>query len=209
MVKSLSKPSRSMSRRRIRTQAEWKVEAQTSLAVGAQPGGQPVLQLPCRLVGEGDGDDLPGPGRVHGAEPPGPADLLLRRAGRGSSPESADPPPWPSRAPRPSRCPGRRSAGCTPAGSAPWSCRCRRPPAAAAVPPWSWRPGAAWGSAGLQILGDDRPPGGDVALFEVFHTVHRSPSVSKVSAPILRQNAAVRSTAGNAAVAGLPLLLPN
>ena len=43
-----------------------------------QPGGQPVLQLPCRLVGEGDGDDLPGLGRVQGAEPPGPADVLLR-----------------------------------------------------------------------------------------------------------------------------------
>ena len=46
-----------------------------------QPGGQPVLQLPCRLVGEGDGDDLPGLGRVQGAEPPGPADVLLRGPG--------------------------------------------------------------------------------------------------------------------------------
>ena len=42
---------------------------------GAQAGGQAVLQLPGGLVGEGDGDDLPGPGRVHGAQPPGPVEV--------------------------------------------------------------------------------------------------------------------------------------
>ena len=46
-----------------------------------QPGSQALLQLPRRLVGEGDGQHLPGPGGIHGAEPPdarlvGPAALL-------------------------------------------------------------------------------------------------------------------------------------
>ena len=38
---------------------------------GAQQGGQPVLQLPGGLVGEGDGDDGPGGGGVQGAQPVG------------------------------------------------------------------------------------------------------------------------------------------
>ena len=46
---------------------------------GAQSGRQTVLQFPCRLVGEGDGDDLPGPGHIHGAEPVGPVDLKALR----------------------------------------------------------------------------------------------------------------------------------
>ena len=80
-----------MSRRRMRTQAEWKVEAlgrvappQTPPAGGGDGGGpyipgggaktgrQPLLQLPRRLVGEGDGQHLPGPGGLHGAQPPDP-----------------------------------------------------------------------------------------------------------------------------------------
>ena len=40
---------------------------------------QPGAQLVRRLVGEGDGDDLPGLGRIHGAKP---GDLLGRQRGR-------------------------------------------------------------------------------------------------------------------------------
>ena len=47
---------------------------------GPQPGRQPLLQLSRRLVGEGDGQHLPGPGGVHGAEPPDPG--LVRPAER-------------------------------------------------------------------------------------------------------------------------------
>ena len=46
---------------------------------GAKAGRQPLLQFSRRLIGEGDGDDLPGPGGVHGAEPMDPADLVTVR----------------------------------------------------------------------------------------------------------------------------------
>ena len=50
MVKDLSKPSRSMSRRRIRTQAEWKVEAQMSLASGPSIFSSRPFSSPAALL---------------------------------------------------------------------------------------------------------------------------------------------------------------
>lgn len=49
MVKERSKPSRSMSRRRIRTQAEWKVAAQTSLASGPRRRSRRSFSSPAAL----------------------------------------------------------------------------------------------------------------------------------------------------------------
>ena len=46
---------------------------------GSQTGRQAFLQLPCRLVGKGDGDDLPGPGHIHSAEPVSPLHLRIVR----------------------------------------------------------------------------------------------------------------------------------
>ena len=43
---------------------------------GAKTGRQPLLQFSRRLIGEGDGDDLPWPGGVHGTEPVDPANLV-------------------------------------------------------------------------------------------------------------------------------------
>ena len=85
MVKEEEKPSLSISRRRMRRQAEWKVLAQMSLAE-PQHGGQPVLQLPGGLVGKGDGQDGPGGGGVQAAQPllacfipqPGPGVFLQK-----------------------------------------------------------------------------------------------------------------------------------
>ena len=42
----------------------------------AKTGRQPVLQLPGRLVGKGDGNDFPWTGDIHGAEPVDPTDLV-------------------------------------------------------------------------------------------------------------------------------------
>ena len=50
MVKSLPNPSRSMSRRRIRTQAEWKVEAHTSLASGPSRAASRSFSSPAALL---------------------------------------------------------------------------------------------------------------------------------------------------------------
>ena len=47
---------------------------------------------------------------------------------------------------RPCRCRGRSAAGWPPGGSAPWSCRSRRQPAAAAAPRWPTHPAAGRGS---------------------------------------------------------------
>ena len=69
MVKEEAKPSRSISRRRMRTQAEWKVEAHISSAPGPQQCGQTVLQFPGCLVGKGDSQDGPGDRRVQAAQP--------------------------------------------------------------------------------------------------------------------------------------------
>ena len=98
----------------------------------------------------------------------GPGEPPHRLADPGSAPKSPDPPPWPSRGPRRCRCPGHRSAGCRPAGSAPWSCRCPPPPAAGGVPRWSWPLDAAWGSAG--------PDPGRSPLSGRSHTVVQSQS---------------------------------
>ena len=46
---------------------------------GPQTSRQTVLQLSRRLVGKGDGDDLPGAGHIHGAEAAGPAHLQVIR----------------------------------------------------------------------------------------------------------------------------------
>ncbi|MPM45892.1 hypothetical protein SDC9_92584 [bioreactor metagenome] len=48
----------------------------------AQTGRQTVLQLARSLVGEGDGDDLPGPWNVHGAQPYGTPPVLRLRVVR-------------------------------------------------------------------------------------------------------------------------------
>ncbi len=50
MVKELVKPSRSMSRRRMRTQAEWKVEAQMSLADGPSIRSSRSFSSPAALL---------------------------------------------------------------------------------------------------------------------------------------------------------------
>ena len=50
MVKELVKPSRSMSRRRMRTQAEWKVEAQMSLAEGPSRFSSRAFSSPAALL---------------------------------------------------------------------------------------------------------------------------------------------------------------
>ena len=50
MVKELVKPSRSMSRRRMRTQAEWKVEAQMSLAAGPSIRSSRSFSSPAALL---------------------------------------------------------------------------------------------------------------------------------------------------------------
>ena len=74
-----------MSRRRMRTQAEWKVEAQMSLAGWAQHPLQPLLQLPGSLVGEGDGQDGPGGGGLQAAQLPPAVPCLPRRRSAYSS----------------------------------------------------------------------------------------------------------------------------
>ena len=51
------------------------------VGVGADGGFQPLLQLPGGLVGEGNGNDLPGHGGLQSAEEPGPALVPVRRIG--------------------------------------------------------------------------------------------------------------------------------
>ena len=50
MVKEGEKPSLSMSRRRMRTQAEWKVEAHTSLAAGPSIRSSRSFSSPAALL---------------------------------------------------------------------------------------------------------------------------------------------------------------
>lgn len=45
------------------------------------PGGQPVLELPGGLVGKGNGNDLPGAGHIHSAQPLHTRQQFLRRMG--------------------------------------------------------------------------------------------------------------------------------
>ena len=58
MEKRPGNPSRSTSRRRIRTHAEWNVDTHIFSATGPTRPTDPVLHLAGRLVGEGDGEDL-------------------------------------------------------------------------------------------------------------------------------------------------------
>ena len=67
MVKLLGKPMRSASRRKMRTQVEWKVAALTSPpTVSPSMGFQALFQLAGGLVGKGDGQHVPGAGGAHG-----------------------------------------------------------------------------------------------------------------------------------------------
>ena len=53
-------PTWAASRRRIRTQAEWKVDTHIALARAPDQRGDPLAHLGRGLVGEGDGQDLAG-----------------------------------------------------------------------------------------------------------------------------------------------------
>ena len=44
-----------------------------------QTGREALLQFPRRLVGKGDGDNLPGPGHIYGAQTVSPVKLQIRR----------------------------------------------------------------------------------------------------------------------------------
>ena len=153
-----------MSRRRMRTQAEWKVEAQTPSASG------PSRADPRRLVGEGDGQDLPGPGRVHGAKPLRPVEVqgggvlrealqegqVLLRGLRGDEVGVA--------------APAVGQEGVDPLDE---------DGGLAAARPGQEEEGPLGGHGGFslhgvqpaEVPGDDVPPGGDVALVEVVHSV--------------------------------------
>ena len=138
------------------------------VGVRPQPGGQPVFQFPRRLVGEGDGDDLPGPGHVHGAEAPGPADVLLRGPGG----ESLQKPQVLLRGPV-----GHLLRVAAPAVGQKVIDPLDQHRGLAAAGTCQQEEWALRGHGGLtlhgvqplKVLGDDRPPGGDVALLEVFH----------------------------------------
>ena len=83
--RSTSCPSRSASRRRIRTQAEWNVETHIARARGPTQLVDALAHLGGGLVGERDGQDLAGP-RVPGGEQVGDAageHAGLARAGAG------------------------------------------------------------------------------------------------------------------------------
>ena len=64
MVKLAGKPSFSASRRRMRTQAEWKVQAQMSFAPSPSIRSSRSFSSPAALLVKGDGKDAPGRHRV-------------------------------------------------------------------------------------------------------------------------------------------------
>ena len=155
---------------------------------GAKTGRQPLLQFSRRLVGKGDGDDLPGPGGVHGAEPVDTPHLVTV---------------WPIREVlQKIQILLRGPVGDLVAVAAPAIGQQVIDPldqhrGLAAARPRQQQEGPLGGHGPLtlhgvqsgQIPGDHRFPGGHIALFKVSHTVLRSLCFSKLTS-ILRQKAA-------------------
>ena len=153
---------------------------------GAKTGRQPLLQFSRRFIGEGDGDDLPWPGGIHGAEPVDPANLLTV---------------WPIREVlQKVQILLRGPVGDLVAVAAPAIGQQVVDPldqhrglAAAGAGQQQQRPLGGHGSLPLhgvqpgQIPGDDRLPSGGVSLFKVSHTVLRSLWLFTLFS-ILRQN---------------------
>ena len=154
---------------------------------GAKTGRQPLLQFSRRLIGEGDGDDLPWPGGVHGTEPVDPANLvtvwpirevlqkvqILLRGPVGDLVAVAAP-----------------AIGQQVVDSLDQHRGLARPGAR------QQQEGALGGHGSLtlhrvqpgQIPGDHRFPGGHISLFKISHTVLRSLCFLKLTS-ILRQKA--------------------
>ena len=155
---------------------------------GAKTGRQPLLQFSRRLIGEGDGDDLPWPGGVHGTEPVDPADLVTV---------------WPIREVLQKvqillRGPvGDLVAVAAPAIGQQVVDPLDQHSGLAAARPRQQQEGSLGGHGPLtlhgvqpgQIPGDHRFPGGHIPLFKVSHTVLRSLCFLKLTS-ILRQKAA-------------------
>ncbi|CDC73664.1 putative uncharacterized protein [Oscillibacter sp. CAG:155] len=149
----------------------------------AQPGRQTLLQLPRRLIGKGDGQDLPGPGHVHGAKahrpPPGLLIQLLRQVFQ--------------KAEVLLRSPVRHlvAVAATAVGQKVVHPLDQHRGLAAAGPrqqqqrPLGGHGGLALhGVEPLEIPGNEGPPGGDVSFVEISHMFT---SLPKVSLTILRQ----------------------
>ena len=155
---------------------------------GAKTGRQPLLQFSRRLIGEGDGDDLPGPGGVHGAEPVDPADLI----GVGPVREVLQKVQILLRGPV-----GDLVAVAAPAIGQQVVDPLDQHRGLAAARPRQQQEGSLGGHGPLtlhgvqpgQIPGDHRFPGGHIPLFKVSHTVLRSLCFLKLTS-ILRQKAA-------------------
>ena len=155
---------------------------------GAKTGRQPLLQFSRRLIGEGDGDDLPWPGGVHGTEPVDPANLVTV---------------WPIREVlQKVQILLRGPVGDLVAVAAPAIGQQVVDPldqhrGLAAARPRQQQEGSLGGHGPLtlhgvqpgQIPGDHRFPGGHIPLFKVSHTVLRSLCFLKLTS-ILRQKAA-------------------
>ena len=155
---------------------------------GSKAGRQPLLQFSCRLVGEGDGDDLPWPGGVHGTEPVDPADLVTV---------------WPIREVLQKvqillRGPvGDLVAVAASAIGQQVVDPLDQHSGLAAARPRQQQEGTLGGHGPLtlhgvqsgQIPGDHRFPGSHIPLFKISHTVLRSLCFSKLTS-ILRQKAA-------------------
>ena len=155
---------------------------------GAKTGRQPLLQFSRRLIGEGDGDDLPWPGGVHGTEPVDPANLVTV---------------WPIRKLLQKRevllrGPVRHLiAVAAPAIGQQVVDPLDQHRGLAAARPRQQQEGSLGGHGPLtlhgvqpgQIPGDHRFPGGHIPLFKISHTVLHSLCFLKLTS-ILRQKAA-------------------
>ena len=155
---------------------------------GAKTGRQPLLQFSRRLIGEGDGDDLPWPGGVHGTEPVDPANLVTV---------------WPIREVlQKAQILLRGPVGDLVAVAAPAIGQQVVDPldqhrGLAAARPRQQQEGSLGGHGPLtlhgvqpgQIPGDHRFPGGHIPLFKISHTVLHSLCFLKLTS-ILRQKAA-------------------
>ena len=155
---------------------------------GAKTGRQPLLQFSRRLIGEGDGDDLPWPGGVHCTEPVDPANLVTV---------------WPIRKLLQKRevllrGPVRHLiAVAAPAIGQKVVDPLDEHGGLAAARPRQQQEGSLGGHGPLtlhgvqpgQIPGDHRFPGGHIPLFKISHTVLHSLCFLKLTS-ILRQKAA-------------------
>ena len=135
---------------------------------GPQTGRQAVLQLPRRLVGEGDGNDLPGTGHVHGAQAAGPLRVRRLRALRKILQKRQVLPGGPLRHLLAVAAPAVGQQVVDPLNE-------DRGFAAASPRQQEQRSLRGHGCLALhgvqapEILGNDRLPGGDVAFVEISH----------------------------------------